>query len=127
MKFCSQCDNMYYISINENNTNELTYYCRNCKYQDSTISSEGVCIIDTHTEGSKNIHFNHIINKYTKLDPTLPRVRNIKCPNVECKSNNFDKEYVYPEVIYMRYDDADMKYVYICVVCDNMWNTTDHT
>ena len=68
---------------------------------------------------------NYIINKYTKLDPTLPRVYNIKCPNAECKSNHFDKNYSYPEVIYLRYDDANMKYAYICAECDKIWKTTD--
>jgi len=124
MKFCTQCDNMYYIGIDESDTNKLVHYCRNCKYIDNSVATEGACIIDTHTH-DKGVHFNHIINKYTKLDPTLPRVHNIKCPNTECKSNNFDKEYSYPEVIYMRYDDANMKYAYICAECDNIWKTTD--
>ena len=38
------------------------------------------------TKGEQNFH--HIINKYTKLDPTLPRVYNIPCPNKECKKTN---------------------------------------
>ena len=123
MKFCSQCDNMYYISINENNTNELTYYCRNCKYQDSTISSEGACIIDTHTEGSNSIHFNHIINKYTKLDPTIPRISNIQCPNVECPTNKDDKHKA--EILYIRYDEDNLKYIYMCSTCDTTWKTNE--
>ena len=123
MKFCTQCDNMYYIGIDEKNTNELIYYCRNCKHIDDTLSTEGACIIDTHSQNNAN--FNHTINKYTKMDPTLPRVYNIKCPNVECKSNKHEGDYKFPEVIYMRYDDANMKYVYICNDCDNKWKTSN--
>ena len=60
----------------------------------------------------------HMINQYTKLDPTLPRIYNIQCPNSECGSN---KENEKREVVYMRYDDDNLKYVYICVVCDTVW------
>ena len=31
------------------------------------------------------------INEYTKLDPTLPRITTIKCPNIECISNKEDE------------------------------------
>lgn len=126
MKFCTQCDNMYYLAVDEDDINKLTYYCRNCKNVDNTISSEGACIINTYSVNNKNMNFNHVINKYTKLDPTLPIMKNIKCPNAECKSNNVDGEkYLHPEVIYMRYDDANMKYVYICSVCDFVWKTNN--
>ena len=61
-----------------------------------------------------------MINKYTKLDQTLPRVYNIPCPNKQCKTN--EKDYKNPaEIIYMRYDDANMKYTYICTTCDTKW------
>ncbi len=125
MKFCTQCDNMYYIGINEKNTNELTYYCRNCKNTDNSIAMEGACIIDTH---SKNTHmkYSYHINEYTKIDPTLPRVFNIKCPNADCNSNKKDSgEYTFPEVIYMRYDNTNMKYVYMCTICNNIWKTNE--
>ena len=68
--------------------------------------------------------FSHIINKYTKLDPTLPRVSNILCPNADCLTN---KEDVPREIIYIRYDDKNMKYVYLCSSCDTVWKTEDQS
>ena len=62
----------------------------------------------------------HMVNKYTKLDPTLPRINNIPCPNPVCESNK-DKDAVHPEIIYMRYDDINMKYIYTCTLCDKVW------
>jgi len=64
--------------------------------------------------------FNHIVNQYTKLDPTLPRMYNMKCPNANCNTNLVDSGKP-AEVIYMRYDDANLKYLYICVECDTIW------
>lgn len=124
MKFCNYCSNMLYISINENDTNKLIYYCRNCGNKDETITDEGVCVLNTQLKKGEQ-KFNHIINKYTKLDPTLPRIYNVKCPNIECKSNT-EQDHKLPEVIYIRYDDDNLKYLYICSECDYTWKTDDN-
>ena len=121
MKFCVKCDNMYYIGVNSEDTNKLTYYCRVCGYVDDMITEEGVCVLNTQFKKSEQ-KFNHIINKYTKLDPTLPRIFNVKCPSATCNTNHVDAKEP-AEVIYMRYDDANLKYIYICVECDTTWNT----
>jgi DNA-directed RNA polymerase subunit M/transcription elongation factor TFIIS len=123
MKFCLKCDNMYYIGIGVDDPNKIIYYCRNCKYRDETLSEDGVCVLNTQLKKGEQ-HFNHIINKYTKLDPTLPRIYNIQCPNKECESNNGEKS---SEIIYLRYDDDNLKYLYICSYCDTVWKTVDKT
>jgi len=123
MKFCVKCDNMYYIGISADDNNILTYYCRNCGHKDETITDEGVCVLNSQIKKGEQ-KFNHIINKYTKLDPTLPRIYNIKCPNTECKTNKEAEEKC--EVIYMRYDDDNLKYLYICTECDTTWKTNDN-
>ena len=128
MEFCV-CGNMYYIGISAENSNALVHYCRHCGNQDATISTEGACVIDTHYKAGEH-QFNHIINKYTKEDPTLPRIYNIPCPNHECSSNRDNSTSaaamkVPVEVIYIRYDNTNMKYLYICTVCDTTWKTDD--
>uniref|UniRef100_A0A6C0D5U2 DNA-directed RNA polymerase M/15kDa subunit domain-containing protein n=1 Tax=viral metagenome TaxID=1070528 RepID=A0A6C0D5U2_9ZZZZ len=122
---------MYYIGISVDDSNKLTYYCRNCKHKDETISEEGICVLNTQLRVGEQ-KFNHIINQYTKLDPTLPRIYNIKCPNLDCKSNhtsteqsNTDTSASPNEVIYIRYDDDNLKYLYICVECDTTWKTNE--
>lgn len=123
MKFCINCSNMYYIGLNADDSNKLRYYCRNCGHVDETITNEGLCVLKTHMKQGEQT-FSHIINEYTKLDPTLPRIYNIKCPNQSCKSNAKDNTKL-PEVIYIRYDDNNLKYVYICSECDKVWKTDD--
>ena len=86
MKFCSHCDNMLYIKINETDNNQLNYYCRSCGFEDSSLTEEALCILDTQIQ-KKEQKFNHIVNKFTKLDPTLPRIYNMKCPQESCLTN----------------------------------------
>ena len=115
MKFCDKCDNMYYIGVDAADSNKLTYYCRSCGNVDAALTEGGVCVLDTQfkTTGQNS---KHLVNKYTKLDPTLPRVNNVKCPNSACS--------VKPaEIIYMRYDDVNLKYIYICTTCDESWQS----
>jgi uncharacterized Zn finger protein len=113
---------MYYISIDPNNANKLVYYCRNCGNVDETLSVDNVTVSKIQLKKSEQ-EFSHIINKYTKLDPTLPRINTILCPNVSCKTNTDDTP---REIIYIRYDDTNMKYVYLCSTCDTVWKTEDN-
>ena len=63
-----------------------------------------------------------IVNKYTKLDPTLPRINRIPCPNAECDTNTKETP---REIIYIRYDDTNIKYMYLCSTCDYVWKTNE--
>ena len=119
MHFCNKCDNMYYIRISNDDENQLIYYCRNCGNEDTELTKNNICVSKVQLKRSEQ-KYNHIINEYTKLDPTLPRINTIKCPNTDCDSNNEkDKR----EVIYIRYDDRNLLYIYLCAKCDTIWNT----
>ena len=59
MHFCSVCQNMYYIQINTDNTNQLDYYCRHCGNKDSLLASENVCVSRTQIKKS-TLSYEHI-------------------------------------------------------------------
>ena len=153
MHFCTECGNMYYIRLTE--TNGIVYYCRNCGHEDDTIAIDNIVVSQTSLQQSGSSHAN-MVNKYTKLDPTLPRISTIQCPNTECPCNRnhnptqfadrativgsqeeeagqagqaatqaqqADADTVPREVIYLRYDDIQLKYIYLCAVCNTIWNT----
>ena len=181
MQFCSECHNMYYLKIQDEDGvigNTLIYYCRNCGHEDKTLSTTNICVSDIQLRSSEK-KYTHIVNEYTKYDPTLPRINTIKCPNQDCISNGAgaggagkeegqtkktarmpkattgrktkaqkeaeaeahvqaeevlaiaEAEKVHSaepktnnrEVIYIRYDDTNMKYVYLCAHCDTTWRT----
>jgi DNA-directed RNA polymerase subunit M/transcription elongation factor TFIIS len=125
MKFCTECQNMYYISIDEANINNLTYYCRFCGNKDDQVAKEGVVVLKTQYKQSEQ-KFNHMVNKYTKYDPTLPRKTSMKCPNELCGDDRAAAATAASsDIIYLRYDDENMKYLYICSNCNFTWKTDD--
>jgi DNA-directed RNA polymerase subunit M/transcription elongation factor TFIIS len=121
MHFCSICSNMYYIRINAEEPNKLVYYCRKCGNEDKLLAIENVCVSKTHVKKTEQ-SFSHIVNEYTKLDPTLPRITNVLCPNVDCSTN---KDGTPREIIYIRYDDSNMKFIYLCSTCNHVWLTNE--
>lgn len=121
MQFCSSCGNMYYLKLTQEGSDSLAYYCRKCGDEVNVVTQDNMCVsqIDLTHQGND---FRHMINKYTKLDPTLPRTKNIKCPNTECSSNSEEQnERRERDILYLRYNDTDMKYVYVCALCDRVW------
>ncbi len=138
MHFCKVCNNMYYIRMKSKQMNSLIYYCRQCGNEDDSFKQNlnNICVSKTYlkTQGIDNYH--HLINEYTKLDPTLPIIDNISCPNEVCPSNNEtsidetkttnNKEKAKNKIIYLRVDDETMKFLYICTNCDKIWNTNNN-
>lgn len=137
---------MYYLKVNSTDDDgsaqehELYYYCRNCGHEEAHLSAENVCVLNTQITRSEQ-KFNHLVNQFTKYDPTLPRSHHLKCPNDACITNGSshvlasasasaekDDEMkdglgpdVMSEVVYVRYDEVNLKYIYICTRCDFMW------
>ena len=120
MHFCDVCQNMYYIRIDSEESSKLIYYCRKCGNENHELTSDNVCVSKTVLKQTEQT-FTHVINDYTKFDPTLPRFNSILCPNSECSTNTKDTP---REIIYIRYDEINLKYVYLCSTCDTTWTTS---
>jgi DNA-directed RNA polymerase subunit M/transcription elongation factor TFIIS len=108
---------MYYIHIDGLNADKLVYQCHNCGNEDKYLVNENISVSKTQIKKTEQT-FHNIVNPYTKLDPTLPRVNNILCPNANCDTNTKNKP---REIIRMRYDDTNMKYLNLCSECDTVW------
>ena len=114
MEFCTGCDNMLYIKIQQDDADSIIYYCRNCGHEQTMKDSE-LCVSKINLKRTEQ-KYEHSINKYTKMDPTLPRIYHMKCPNQECTTKK-------QEIVYLRYDDEQLKYVYLCTNCDTIWKS----
>jgi len=131
MHFCTECQNMYYTRLGGENLNKLIYYCRKCGHENDSLSLDpkNICVSKTHLKTS-SASYHHMVNEYTKLDPTLPHINNISCPNATCPSKYSEgdesKSQVKNDVIYLRYDDTNLKYVYICSNCNVVWKSNSN-
>lgn len=132
MHFCSNCDNMMHVRISVNDSDEaevvaqgaMAYVCPHCgekkEYgdggeQQSLVYSKNYDIASTFIDSE-------IINEYTKYDPTLPTIDIIPCANERCPSNE-DPENHLRDIIYIRYNVSDLKYVYMCRKCNTTWKS----
>jgi len=119
MRFCVKCDNLYYIKVPEDSPDTLIHYCRNCGNEESNLDVKNLSISKIQLKGKVQTH-NTYINEYTKFDPTIPRINDIPCPNINCPSKGGE---IVPEVLYVRYDDINVRYVYMCCKCDTTWTS----
>ena len=160
--FCKIC--RYYLYLEEvsvvddekgdqeSKKKELRRVCRNCGYQEQM---KGGLILEIDLKEKTSEGYKILMNEFTKDDPTLPHVHNLRCPSRACPSNkgrvypidnpaadaaqaaaaapqapqapqaavNEDKGEVESDVIYLKYDAINMKYLYICNVCDTKWRS----
>lgn len=115
MKFCSICNNMLYIKVEDD---KLKYYCKNCEFSTADESASSVCIMENVLDENVS-NFKQFSTPYIKYDPSLPRVNNIKCPNNHCtKAAGVDNE-----VIYIKFNPIKMSYLYYCCHCENFWRS----
>jgi len=113
MKFCPQCENMLYLS--QLTSTKLVYMCKYCGHTQDAQTDE-LNIFEVSLKSSEDTQY--LINEYTKYDMTLPRIQDMDCPNMECPSRKNTKE---KDIIYIRYNEEDMKYLYLCGVCNHHW------
>ena len=114
MRFCKVCENMYYIKVSDDGNN-LMLYCRNCENTETEVTDLCIHSSDEYIDTEETY-----INRFTKLDPTLPRIYKMPCPNNNCQTNTSSEP---AEIILLRYDNANLKYLYLCSTCDHSWKT----
>lgn len=140
MKFCSNCENMLYITVqrNEGDKPTLHFTCKNCQYSEKSDNfvqsipivqkqltensglsdeTEDTCVMNLSYIDDDGT-FKQYQNEHIKYDMTLPRVRNIKCPK-NCKDRENNE--LNSEVICIKYDPINLKFLYYCVSCENFW------
>ena len=113
--FCPTC--RYYLYLDQNDKT-LRRICRNCGYQEE--DKKGGLILEIDLKEKTSEGYKILMNEFTQRDPTLPHVNTIKCPNGECTSNIGNTE---KDVIYLKYDAVNLKFLYICNLCNAHWRS----
>ena len=121
MKFCPTCKFYLYLkSGGEESSGELSRQCINCGYSEKDI--KGGLISETMVQQKSSEAFKIMINEFTRQDNTLPHTKMIPCPREMCPSNQGGVD---RDVIYMTYDAAGKKNLYLCNVagCKQQWKS----
>lgn len=117
MEFCDVCENMLYMRTSGNK--KLEKYCKHC---DFIKEDTGGCVVKVSGTmySEDDLLYNQNINKYLRYDPTLRRINDdkTKCSNETCPANTDGKEH---QVLYIKYHPQNMKYLYVCDHCGNIW------
>lgn len=115
LTFCPKCHYHLALDINDNS---LTRVCRNCGY--TKEETEGSLVLETIVQEKASEGHKILLNEFTRQDPTLPHVSNIPCPMELCPSK---KGVAKPDVIIIKSDPINLKYLYICNTCGTQWRS----
>ena len=99
----------------------MVYHCKACGNEEVQKKENGSILIMDDNKVDDATKYSQYINKYLKYDPTLPRVQNIVCTNPQC-SRKADQP---NEVLYLKYDHTNMKFMYHCIHCSYWWRTSE--
>jgi DNA-directed RNA polymerase subunit M/transcription elongation factor TFIIS len=122
MRFCPKCEYYLFLSASEGAGNVMML-CRNCGFSEKLDpkNKEDALILETNFRSGSSAggaSSGITVNEYTKMDPTLPHVNTIRCPNGGCPSNAAGAE---RDVIYIKTDPANLKFQYVCTKCPSQW------
>jgi len=116
MKVCSTCQNMYIMKLQPGGA--LVWKCLTCGVEEPQVG--GCLLVETLVQERSSEGYRILLNEFTRQDSTLPHVKSVKCPKGDCASNGAGTE---RDVIYIKYDAVNMKYMYICNVCGESWRS----
>ena len=119
MDFCINCDNMLYIrqDLTVENETSVQYFCKYCDYN-RPISSNNESILLSSTSYSMNEQNNDLyLNSNIEFDKSIPHTSHITCVMSNCSKNADEPN----DVMFMKYDNTNMLYLYYCTYCKSFW------
>ncbi len=124
--FCEICG--YYLSVKADK-DSLVHTCKKdgITYEMKPKSADEALILETHfrTDIQNQKNKQSFMNEFTRSDPTMPHLHNVKCPNADCQSNKPASDPATPakDIIYVKTDVKNLLFEYQCQVCNKQWTT----
>jgi len=119
MKFCPICSNYLFLQ-NDVMIDSLKHLCRHCGFTETVNSSEDALILETVYNNKSLKQTESQINAFTRLDPTLPHIKTIPCPNKDCPSKDDPAS---RDILYIKSDSKALTFQYLCNICDTQWGS----
>lgn len=137
MNFCPKCENYLYLQqnheevLNAKGEKEKKFFlnrrCRTCGFVE--VDVKGGLVNETVVQERASEGYKILLNEFTRQDPTLPHVNTLPCPNTTGDPSTGKK--ICPthsgntprDVIIIKYDAQNMKFLYICNVCGEQWRS----
>ncbi len=120
MRFCPICSNYLFL---KDEAEGLQLLCRHCGYNevmDPKTASDALILETVFNVATNQKQTVSQLNAYTKLDPTLPHLKTIACPNTTCQSQ---ADEALRDILYIKTDAKNLKYQYSCTVCGTQWGS----
>lgn len=108
MEFCPVCEMLLQLQVTAEE--ELVLQCAHCTYQRPQLESTLVSVEESDPMAQQLGRF---VNPTTKYDPTLPRIRDLPCPNPQCEAHRHPSD-----MLVLRVDEKRLRFLYVCCVCD---------
>ena len=121
MRFCPVCS--YYLFLQDEADAGLQLLCRHCGFKELMApksAADALILETTFNVASNQKQTVSQLNDYTKLDPTLPHLKTIACPNQTCASQG---DAGLRDILYIKTDAKNLKYQYSCTVCSTQWGS----
>lgn len=137
MNFCPKCENLLKPQqasediVLPNGVTSKRYYlnrkCSTCGYIE--VDRKGGLVNETIVQERASEGYKILLNEFTRQDPTLPHVNTLPCPNTTgdpasgkpiCPTHSSNAP---RDVIIIKYDAQNMKFLYICNVCGEQWRS----
>lgn len=129
MKFCKFCDNMLYIRLDDAPKNDdvaddkvsMLYFCKSCGWKDAESQTQDstTCVLDNNYLDDYT-NYQQYVTKNIVHDATLPHIHHLPCTNPKCTRKPDQPN----DVIFVKYDSLNMKYLYYCCHCQLFWKST---
>ena len=107
------------------NDADILLKCPACGYQtkmEPKTSEESLILKTVFNSGSSAAGASSGVgvNEFTMVDPTLPHMKTLRCPNETCASRS---NVALQDVIYIKTDPTNLNFHYICTVCKTQWTS----
>lgn len=121
MRFCGVCRNYLFLQLE--GEEGLQLLCRHCGFKekmDPKSASDALVLETTFNVAANQKQTVSQLNEYTRLDPTLPHLKTIACPNQSCPTQAKPED---RDILYIKTDAKSLKYQYSCTVCSTQWGS----